>query len=391
MAGAAKTPTRDASVDGNGASPAIPTPDERDRSVSFAELVHAHTERQRELSAGKADGPWEAEYRRRLRAFKGDHGSFMEAYWCRFESSGVALTDRVVREPRNLWRRDSIMRMHAATDWRTAHAPRIAAMLHEWETLAIRAAEVLRGTSERIALQQVYAASSRLLGFIDQKRPKEPSERVMRQLERIHDREHREVTTYYKRAAENQARIVYFQGMIWGGAILAALVGAAFVLGWALGWLDPKDVRVQVFFVTLAMGATGAMLSVMTRMAKSYGFNLDYEVGRKSVRFLGALRPWIGAIFALALYIAIRGGVVDVLPQAAQTVYFFAAVAFLAGFSERWAKVLIDGVAGRDDRRDEAPRQRAPSQPVMDGAPPDTDLDEDELATETPPARATED
>jgi hypothetical protein len=386
MAGAAKTPTLDAPVDGNGASAsAIPTPDEGDRSVSFAELVHAHSERQRELAAGVAGGPWEAEYRRRLRSFKDENGALLDSYWCRFESSGVAITDKVVRQPRNLWRRDSIMRMHAATDWRTAHAPRIAAMLHEWETLGIRASEVLRGTSEKIALQQIYAATSRLLGFVDRKRPTAPSEEIVRQLERIHDRELRDVTTYYKRAAENQARIVYFQGMIWGGAILAALVGAAFLLGWALGWLDPEDVRVQVFFVTLAMGATGAMLSVMTRMAKANGFNIDYEVGRKPARFLGALRPWIGAMFALALYIAIRGGVIAVLPEAEQTVFFFAAIAFLAGFSERWAKVLIDSVSGND----EAPRQRAPGAPITEPAP-GSDLDEGDLATAPPPARATE-
>ena len=385
MAGAAKTPTLDAPVAGNGASASvIPTPDERDRSVSFAELVHAHSERQRELAAGVADGPWETEYRRRLRGFKDENGALLDSYWCRFESSGVAITDKVVREPRNLWRRDSIMRMHAATDWRTAHAPRIAAMLHEWETLGIRASEVLRGTSEKIALQQIYAATSRLLGFIDRKRPTAPSEGVMRQLERIHADELRGVTKYYERAAENQARIVYFQGMIWGGAILAALVGAAFLLGWAFGWLDPNDVRVQVFFVTLAMGATGAMLSVMTRMAKANGFNIDYEVGRKPARFLGALRPWIGAMFALALYIAIRGGVVSVLPEVEQTVFFFAAIAFLAGFSERWAKVLIDSVSGND----EAPRQRAPAPPITEPAP-GSDLDEDDLAAAAPPARAT--
>ena len=40
MAGAAKTPALDAPVDGNGASASvIPTPDERDRSVSFADLA----------------------------------------------------------------------------------------------------------------------------------------------------------------------------------------------------------------------------------------------------------------------------------------------------------------------------------------------------------------
>jgi hypothetical protein len=390
MTGAAKTPTLDIPAAGNGASSAaIPTPDERDRSVSFAELVHAHTERQRELSAGTADGPWEMEYRRRLHAFKGDHGALLDSYWCRFESSGVAITDKVVREPRNLWRRDSIMRMHAATDWRTAHAPRIAAMLHDWETLGIRASEVLRGTSEKIALQQIYAASSRLLGLVDRKRATTPSEGVMRQLERIHTRELRGVTRYYERAAENQARIVYFQGMAWGAALLAVLVGAAFLIGWALGWLDPGEIGTQIFFVTIAMGATGAVLSVMTRMAKSHGFNLDYEVGRKPTRFLGALRPWIGALFALALYIAIMGGVVSVFPDATetQTVSFYAAIAFLAGFSERWAKVLIGGATGGgDDRGDDERRPRvgtAPIEPVEE----ELDADDADDAT-TSPAKA---
>jgi hypothetical protein len=282
------------------------------------------------------------------------------------------------------------MRLHSATDWRTAHAPRIAAMLHDWETLGIRASEVLRGTSEKIALQQIYAASSRLLGLVDRKRPRAPSEGLMRQLERIHVRELRGVTKYYERAAENQARIVYFQGMAWGAALLALLVGAAFLLGWALGWLDPGEVGVQVFFVTIAMGATGAILSVMTRMAKAHGFNIDYEVGRKPARFLGALRPWIGAMFALALYIAIKGGVVAVFPDATETetVSFYAAIAFLAGFSERWAKVLIEGATGGgDDRRDDAPRSRGAGAPIEPG---EAELDVDEVDDDAtaPPARA---
>jgi hypothetical protein len=387
MAGAAETSTLESQT-GNGAS--APPGDDRDQSVSFAELVHAHTERQREIGSGRIKpGPWEQEYRRRLSAFTSEHGPFVDAYWCRFESSGVAITGRVVRQPRNFWRRDSIMRLHAATDWRTAHAPRIAAMLHEWETLGIRAAEVLRGTSEKIALQQIYAASSRLLGLIDRKRPRAPSEGVMRQLERLHARELRDVTRYYQRAAENQARIVYFQGMAWGAALLALLVGAAFLLGWALGWLDPGDLDTRTFFVTVAMGATGAILSVMTRMAKAHGFNLDYEVGRKPTRFLGALRPWIGAMFALALYIAIKGGVVSVFPDAteSETVSFYAAIAFLAGFSERWAKVLIGGATGGDDRRDDAARPRAGGAPI-EPVEPELDDDDDVDDATAPPARA---
>jgi hypothetical protein len=341
----------------------------RDRTISFAELVHAHYERQRELTEGDGPGTWEEEYRRRLHLFKEEYGEFVDAYWCRYEASGVAVTDLVTRPARNLFRRDSMMRLHAVTDWRTAHAPRVAAMLHEWETLGIRAGEVLRGTSERITLQRIFAASSRLLAFVDKERPSTPSGERVRDLERAHGRELRTVTRYYERAAENQARIVYFQGMVRGAALLALLVGAAFLFCWALGWLDPEDISTQVFFVTIAMGATGAMLSVTTRMAKAHGFNIDYEVGRKSARFLGSLRPWIGAAFALALYIAIRGGVVNVLPDAERTLYFFAAIAFLAGFSERWAKVLLDGAVGDGDERRDEQRTRSAAEAFPDPGP----------------------
>jgi hypothetical protein len=323
-----------------------------DRSVSFAELVHAHHERQQALGTDLEDAA-DRDYRLKLRQFKREHGELVDAYWCRYEASAVALTERRVRRLRTGFRHDSILRLHAATDWRTSHAPAVARLLHEWETLGIRIGEVLRGTGERIALQRVFAASCRLLGLLDRKRAEEPSRGVMREVERAHRRELGAVTGYYGRAGENQARIVYFQGMAWGVATLGAAVGAAFLLGWALGWLDPDDGPTQTLFISLAMGAGGAILSVMTRMARANGFNIDYEVGRKSARFLGSLRPWIGAMFALALYLAMKSGVVEVLTQAERTAYFYATVAFLAGFSERWAKVLFDGVTG--DRDDDAP------------------------------------
>jgi hypothetical protein len=342
------------------AAPASPSPepegDDRDRSVSFAELVHAHFVRQQELG-GPHEAKAERYYRDRLKEFKREHGELVDAYWCRYEASGVALTEKERRSIRSLFRRDPIIRLHAATDWRTAHAPVVARMLHEWETVGIRVGEVLRGTSERIALQRVFAASCRLLGFLDRRRPEEPSGPVQREVERAHRRELAAVTDYYGRAAENQARIVYFQGMAWGAADLALAVGGVFLLAWAAGWIDPSHEPTQTFFLTIAMGAAGAILSVMTRMARPNGFNIDYEVGRKSARFLGGLRPWIGALFAVALYLSMKSGIVEVLTSIERTTYFYAAIAFLAGFSERWAKVLFDGVTGDGDEAEKEAKQ----------------------------------
>jgi hypothetical protein len=82
----------------------------------------------------------------------------------------------------------------------------------------------------------------------------------------------------------------------------------------------------------------------MTRMATANGFNVDFEVGRKSVRRLGSLRPWIGATLALAIYLALKSNLIAADVVKDRGIYFFATIAFIAGFSERRAKILLDGV-----------------------------------------------
>jgi hypothetical protein len=71
-------------------------------------------------------------------------------------------------------------------------------------------------------------------------------------------------------------------------------------------------------------------------------FSLDYEVGRKTLRKLGMFRPFVGAAFAFAVFVALRSGLVEI-GTVDKTVAFYATVAFVAGFSERWAKVILDG------------------------------------------------
>ena len=68
----------------------------------------------------------------------------------------------------------------------------------------------------------------------------------------------------------------------------------------------------------------------------------------ESVSFaeLGFLRPFIGATFALVLYIAVKSNLLELGNVAKPGIYFFATVSFLAGFSERHAKVLLGNVAG---------------------------------------------
>jgi hypothetical protein len=315
-----------------------------DASVSFAELVWAHHERQKEVYDGVRDGPWEQEYRRRLNLFKAKNGELFESYWCRHEASGVVLTEkRVPRRLSNFFRRESILRLHTATDWRTANAPDLASALHKWETAGIKASEILRDSSERIALHRIFAASSRLLGFAD---AKAEDNAALDKVVKEQDAELADVTDYYVRAGQNSARIVYFRGMVWGAGLLAGLVGGSFLAAWGLGWLDPHREPTYTLFVCIAMGAGGAILSVMTRMAKPDSFNLEFEVGRKAIRRLGGLRPWIGALLALVLYLALKSNLVELFQSSTKGIYFYATIAFLAGFSERRAKILLDSAVG---------------------------------------------
>lgn len=322
-----------------------------DVSTSFAEVVWAHFERQQEVEQEIVDGTWEKEYRRRLKRFKAEHGEIVDSHWCRYEASGVALTMRRSRRTLlNFLRADPIFRLHAATDWRTESAPAVASSLHRWEGAGIKASEILRGTSEKIALHRIFAAMSRLLAFVDRGPGAEPLPGAS--LEDVlaeQTAEQAELDDYYQRAGENSARIVYFRGMIWGTLVLAAIVGGALLLGWWIGWLDLHDEPTYTLFATIAMGAAGAILSVMTRMAREDGFNLEFEVGRKSTRYLGALRPWIGAMFALAVYVALKSSLVILLPDVDHGIYYFATIGFISGFSERRAKVLLDSTGVGSD------------------------------------------
>ena len=66
----------------------------------------------------------------------------------------------------------------------------------------------------------------------------------------------------------------------------------------------------------------------------------------KPIRRLGLLRPFIGATFAFALYIALKSGLLQLGNIENPGIYFFATISFLAGFSERRAKVLLGSVIG---------------------------------------------
>jgi hypothetical protein len=329
-----------------------------DHRVTFAELVFAHFLRQRELYVEahrgvpaeelELVGPAEKAYRERLAAFESEHGVIDRAYWCTYEISAVALTVQEVSLPWwRLRRSETRTRMHAETDWATRNAPELAHQLHKVDNLAARADEVLRDTGERIAMQLLLAAASHVLSYVDQKEgpPTDPNA-IARIVERS-DEELTHIGKYYDRAATNSARIVYAGGMLRGTLLLAIATAITGVVLWLAGTFRDHATTDWTLLACVAAGGVGAGVSVLLRMARA-NFSQDYEVGRKATRRLAMARPFVGAAFAVLIFLLLKSGLVDIggFSNDEQTVYFYAAVGFLAGFSERWARVIIGSALG---------------------------------------------
>jgi hypothetical protein len=158
---------------------------------------------------------------------------------------------------------------------------------------------------------------------------------------------------------------VYAGGMLRGAVLLAVLGGFAGLVLWAAGAFDRDATATWTILATVAAGGMGAAVSVLLRMAKG-SFSQDYELGRKTNRRLAMARPFVGAAFAVLILLLLKGGLVDIggLSTKDQTIYFYAAVGFLAGFSERWARVIIGGVFGAGEESDEKGKRKQADHPL---------------------------
>jgi hypothetical protein len=168
------------------------------------------------------------------------------------------------------------------------------------------------------------------------------------------------VRRYYREAANGDAQMVYFAGMGIGALVLVVIA----LLGRLA--LASANVDRQAFFVALGGGALGALVSVIARVNDGT-FALDYDVRPLYSLFTGGLRPVVGALFGLALYAAVTSGLLSVFKLPAdhtERFYFVGVIAFLAGFSERWAQDTLTSVAPASRTPGEPPAQQPPAGPA---------------------------
>jgi hypothetical protein len=327
---------------------------------------------------------------------KVERGRLADDYWCQREASGVGLAEFWVHRdvlPRfsirrlarwlRLWHPVPHYRIYRQTDWVTVEYPELANLLHACDVLAVKGHWGLEGIYQAVVLPWLMSVEKHVLGYIESEARRDrarlsthpsqtgPAAAIARAKARSDFRREIEeelsrIEDYYQRAGEKQARLHYLAGMVLFGIVIVALAGLASAgVFAAFGQLHLHHDGIQRFYACIAAGAVGAIVSVLIRMGGYRGgFDIDHELGSSGVRRLGAMRPLIGAISGVAVSLIVQTSLVP-FKHSALTFDFYVVAAFLAGFSEKWTKVVLGGAmrtiakvdGGNEDKK--APPDRA--------------------------------
>lgn len=262
------------------------------------------------------------------RRYEAAHGAIVDLFVCQhLDGAGAAQTNAneiKVRYPADI----------------------VAALQPEFEETLWRATALSREGNQLVSGRRATALASMLqsvvvclLGVLDAQQQVGPPpfglapERTQRSLAAA-GKELDRIAHYLHRSAQAVAQKYYLQGMATSLPLLP-------LIAFAVGRLHLASVRVEPLVIAGVGGGVGALISVMTRIT-SGKLTLDCHADPVLLRLSGAFRPLIGAILGLAVYVLMQSGIVPVaLPLPPKEPYFFAAVGFLAGFSERWAQDML--------------------------------------------------
>ncbi|HEX4556474.1 MAG TPA: hypothetical protein VH249_20965 [Xanthobacteraceae bacterium] len=298
------------------------------RAASFSQLASAVFFSQEKFTSDPLGRAVYASYIAPLtEAFEASHGHITHSFYCERIIAAAVLTAR-----HELW-----------VIYPTPEAKEVATadILFECDRLNVEADRVLAGAGRLKDLQTtkilIYAVVTRLLSLLDTQTP--PPRTILD----LHWREARNAHDYYLRAAVRHAKFDYFLGMLIGAALCSVLVAVSALI--LTRHLSSPDATVRTLIGCLTAGGVGAVVSVMSRM--TFGeLTLDHEAGRRILTMLGAFRPVIGMVLGAAMWVLAASGVLAVGPKdPAQLPFFYILIAFLAGFSERWAQDMLGRAA----------------------------------------------
>jgi hypothetical protein len=266
--------------------------------------------------------------RRLLRSKFEQRGAIANSYFCRNLPGGIVLIERSDKNPTDL---QTVL--NSENDRLVALEADCHALVHE-----TRVAFSKPGDQLRPLLDAVYSAMTRVLAAADlAAAPEQDGVRLAAALAAA-EREVEHVGTRVRVAIQRQARFVYFQGALFG---TVAAVVVCVVLGLVGARVWAEYVGTAALVAATLFGALGAVVSVFQRISTG-NLTLDFNASTRQLLLLGSLRPMVGAIFGAVAHFGLGAGLLGATDRPVATVGVFAIVGFTAGFSERFAKDMVE-------------------------------------------------
>ena len=313
--------------------------------VSLDQLIEARLATSTQRSDNEVAPVHPSYFPRLLQAYMSEHGKVEESYFCKQIKGAAVLTETVRKRP--FRRKEVTIRIHLRypPDAVVGVTPDFEEALWKCMALSKKATQLLRTQSSRMLHKVMHSTVVYLLSVLDTV-AKEDDENKRDKTQRAVVQAHTELDAavqQYRNCASWGAQLAYSRGLLFGMLFLLALGGTVTWGVWHLtGRLD-YPVLSHLLLCLLA-GGLGGVVSVMYRMS-SGKLRPNHYTEHKSLTLLAMFRPLMGAVFATAIYVLIWGGFLTMRPPKADAFYFVAGIAFLSGFSERFAQVSLAGAA----------------------------------------------
>jgi hypothetical protein len=335
--------------------------DDPHKSANF-DLVVMHYYASR---SADADAPVQAVYRAMLASWEAREGNITSSYFCNNIAAAAVTTDR-----------DRLF--SAGNPYRTKADLPLYRLITRADHLARFVQDNLVGLQRRASIDEIYAIQTIALACMDDLagKPAQKAEaahelRVVTCAKIEADLAHAEQYAYS--VWQRRAQMAYLEGMGFGVlGVAAVLLAVTLLLPLLLSRYPEIPPRIYYVPWVLLLGAIGAVLSVMQRLT-SGNLRLRIDSSLSENRTLGIFRPIIGSAFALALLILVLGGLIPLEVPSGSTpeevekrAFFLVGIAFLAGFSERFAQDMIGvgkstGMPAAQSAQTETPNEGSPA------------------------------
>ena len=302
----------------------------------------------------------EAGFRLMLDRFKAVHGEVISQCWCSRVGAGALLTSRRHRSRlRRALSGDEVRYFAGGETVDTKEDLVLGKLMRATDREAQRVADLLRNPMRANALGQLFSVRETAIQAFEEIAKHDlkgdAAARVRDIATELVTTDLAAATSYAEGAMHRRSQLLYLAGMAAGAAGLAVLTAA---LLWFFGRQPALMSGTEMIPIAILLGGLGGVVSVLQRMTKG-NLTTSLDNGQAACFLLGLSRPVIGSVLAFAIALLILGGVVPLeLPsEPAKALFFIAGIAFLAGFSERYAQDIIGGASKEPETDGQAPSE----------------------------------